>query len=399
MASPASHGSASRRPLVHNGRRHSNLYVRTDAMGRSRFEFQTKVAGKTSRITLDAATATDAIREADRLRVVSADVGICDGKLRLDALVRRFMAESRSGEYAPARGAMAATTLDLYEQRLDSYVIPALGASIRVRDIKVEHLRRLIDRMRLRDLSGSTIRSTVTALRAALRFGVQRGLLHRNPCLDLDGDLPSAQRRTEPVYLTREQGEALLTALSDEFRPVAAACLFAGLRISEALGLTWGDLDLAAGTLTVRRQLSRDGQGFAPLKTRSSSSAVAAPAPLLAELRAHRDRQAKVGFERIQAEALVFVTRSGRSPGRRNALRAVQVQAELLDLRNADGELLGLHDLRHSTAGLLRTAGLSDEEIAVVLRHKDARVTTLLYGSRSDEARQSVREKAASALA
>jgi hypothetical protein len=55
--------------------------------------------------------------------------------------------------------------------------------------------------------------------------------------LDLDDDLPSAARTTEPVYLTRAGGDALLRALGDEFRPVAATCLFAALRISECLGL------------------------------------------------------------------------------------------------------------------------------------------------------------------
>jgi integrase len=118
------------------------------------------------------------------------------------------------------------------------------------------------------------------------------------------------------------------------------------------------------------------------------------PAPLAVELRAHRDRQARRGFARIGVDALVFQTRSGRSPGRRNALRAVQVAAADLALGN-----LGLHDLRHSTAGLLREAGLVDEEIAVVLRHSSARVTTAMYGGRSDEARQAVRQKAAEALA
>jgi integrase len=72
----------------------------------------------------------------------------------------------------------------------------------------------------------------------------------------------------------------------------------------------------------------------------------------------------------------------------------VQVAAAEVELGN-----LGLHDLRHSTAGLLREAGLVDEEIAVVLRHSSARVTMAMYGGRSDEARQAVRQRAAEARA
>jgi integrase len=227
---------------------------------------------------------------------------------------------------------------------------------------------------------------------------VHRGLAERSVALDLDGDLPSGRRVTEPVYLTRAEIDALLADLGDEFRPIAATCAFAALRISEALGLTWGDIDFQAGTLSISKQLSRDGKELVPLKTRSSEAVLSMPGPLAAGLRAHRDRQARLGFERVKPEALVFQTSRGRPQSKRNALRAVQLIAERLGLRNVDGELLGLHDLRHSAAGVLREAGMADEEIALVLRHANSKVTSVMYGSRSDEAKVAVRRAAAEAL-
>jgi integrase len=371
-----------------------NVWVRHDAQGRPRYEFQQKRSGRSTRVTLAATTQTDAVREADRLRVVSAETGLSGGTLRLSTLVERFLAESRSGEYSSPKGRLAASTLSLYSQRLNSHVIPTLGHSTRARDVKVEHLRKLIDRLRLAGLSGSTIRGTVAATSALFRYAVHRGHVQVNPVLGLDGDLPSAARQTEPIYLSRADLDRLLEALGDEFRPVAATCAFAGLRISEALGLTWSDIDFAHGAISVSKQLGRDARSLTDLKTRASEGVVPLPAPLAEELRAHRDRQARKGFERIRPNALVFVTRSGRSPGRRNVLRAVQVVAKQLGLGN-----LGLHDLRHSAAGLLREAGMPDEEIAVILRHSSAKVTTALYGGRSDEAQQAVRQRAAEALA
>jgi integrase len=397
-ASSSPTGARSRRPLIHQGRRVPNVYERQLADGSRRFEFVVGIEGKQHRTTLTAATPTDAVREADRLRTVTADKGVNDGTVRLAIVADRFLDESRSGAYVAARGALAESTLDLYSQRLRSHVLPALGASTRLRDVRVDHLRKLIDCMRLDGLSGSTVRGTIAATAALFRFAVHRGLLDRSPVLDLDGDLPSAARTSEPVCLTRAEGDALLQYLGDEFRPVAATCLFAALRISEALGLCWGDIDLQTGTLHVHRQLARNGKGHAPLKTRSSEAVLSIPAPLLVELKAHRDRQARISFERIHPEALVFVTSRGNPQSKRNALRAVQLVGERLELRNADGELLGLHDLRHSTAGLLREAGLADEEIALVLRHANARTTTVMYGSRSDEAKVAVRRAAAEAL-
>lgn len=392
-------GARSRRPLHYNGRRVPNVFERQLADGSLRYEFQVQSDGKQRRVTLNALTPTDAVNEAARLRTVAAESLVTDGQLRLSILAERFFDQSRSGEYRPPRGKLSPTTLDLYEQRIRSHVLPALGASMRVRDVQVHYIRALIDRMRLDGFAGSTVRGTVAACSAMLRFGVHRGWSVKNPCAELDGDLPSAQRTTEPVYLTRAEIDRLLADLGDEFRPVATVCAFAALRISECLGLTWTDVDFSEGTLAISKQLSRDGTELVALKTRSSEAVLSLPAPLAAELRAHRDRQAVISFERVKPEALVFQTRNGRPQSKRNALRALQVSADRLDLRNGDGELLGLHDLRHSTAGLLREAGLPDEEIALVLRHANARTTTTMYGARSSEGQRAVRERAAAALA
>src|SRR6476646_5257492 len=85
-------------------------------------------------------------------------------------------------------------------------------------------------------------------------------------------------------------------------------------------------------------------------------------------------------FDRIGADRLVFVTKNGLSPGRRNVLRAIQAQAGKLGL-----EGVGAHSLRHSAAGLLRSAGLGDEAIAATLRHASVRVTQAVYGGMSPD--------------
>ena len=108
---------------------------------------------------------------------------------------------------------------------------------------------------------------------------------------------------------------------------------------------------------------------------------------------------AERGLDRVTGEALVFQTSTGRSPGRRNCLRALQVQAERLGIEGKDGQKLGLHDLRHSLASTLRGLGWSDEQIAPVLRHSNARTTATIYGGLASDSLASIREAAAEALA
>jgi integrase len=100
---------------------------------------------------------------------------------------------------------------------------------------------------------------------------------------------------------------------------------------------------------------------------------------VVVELRAHRERQAKRGFDRIGADALVFQTLRRKSPGRRNALRALQTAAEKAGLVKDDQEPIGLHDLRHSLAANSFALGLTDVEVARLLRHANPKVTLTIY--------------------
>ena len=119
------------------------------------------------------------------------------------------------------------------------------------------------------------------------RFGVKGGHIERNPVRDLDrDDRPGTKRLSEPRYLSPEEIDHLLGHLSDTFRPVVFVCVFAALRISEALGLRWCDIDLDAGTLTVSGQLGRTGERV-PVKTAASAATVELLPALIRELREH----------------------------------------------------------------------------------------------------------------
>jgi integrase len=174
-------------------------------------------------------------------------------------------------------------TVDLYRQRLRAHVLDQLG-SRPVDELTVGDLRALIDRLTARGLAPGTVTSCLNISSGLLRYGVKQGQLDRNVARDLDrDDRPGAKRQSEPRYLTAKELERLFSSMREEpFRVVAMTCAYAALRISECLGLRWGDLDLPEGTLTVAGQLGRDGTWLAQVKTASS----AATLPLLPALRA-----------------------------------------------------------------------------------------------------------------
>ena len=114
-----------------------------------------------------------------------------------------------------------------------------------------------------------------------------------------------------------------------------------------------------------------------PKSTRSRRT-VPLPDPLVAELRAHRVRQAS---ERLTAGSLwqdhdlVFPSRFGTPLDPRNALRAFVAVA-----RRAGLEGVGLHTLRHTSASLMLVQGVHPRVVMETLGHSGISITMDVYG-------------------
>jgi len=125
-----------------------------------------------------------------------------------------------------------------------------------------------------RPLSPTRIRRTHAVLHAYLNAAVRRGTIARNPASNVE---LATGRRTRPLVWTDERvarwrqtgrrpspsmvwtpeqaGAFLDHATGDRLYPLLHLVAYRGLRRGEALGLPWTDLDLDAGTLTIRDTL------------------------------------------------------------------------------------------------------------------------------------------------
>jgi integrase len=390
------HGSLTRRPVYSGSRRVPGLYERTLADGSTVYDAALRLGGKSRRHRLEATTKTDAINELRALQVDyergeahrSPAAALTVADVAADWLAHL---ESRVGHRDPRRR-YSARTVALYRQRLHRHVVPALG-TLPVAEVTVADVRRLVDRAGRARLAPGTVTSLVNITSGLFRFAVKGGLAKRNPVRDLDrDDRPGVARLTQPRYLTAAEVEALLANMSDVFRPVAAACAYSGLRVSEALGLRWRDVDVGASTLTICGQLGDDGTRV-PTKTRASEATVPLLPALTRELRQHRSRQAGRDLRLVHADALVFSTARGKPQSRRNALRAVHAAGDVAGLNPEGRQRVGLHDLRHSFVALALAAGLSLAEAAVLARHANARVTAQVYAGLADDGREAAAVK------
>lgn len=345
-----------------------NLYRQ---VGTNHYRFARMSKGVSVFERFTAPTLTEAKKHADSLRTREPSI-FGDKSVTVEALADSYL-ERESGPH----GKIAANTLAQRRHLLKRHVVPAIGPRTKAVDVTPAHLRRMIDKLNSKKLAGASVCACVASASAMFRHGVKDlEAIPSNPVRGLEkGDRPSAKRQTKPRYLSEAEVGLLLAKMSDESRPVATACYWAALRVSEALRLRWSDIDFERNLISVPGTKIEKSEAKVPLLPK-----------LAEELKAHRERQGRRGFDRITTDALVFQTASGASPGRRNVLRAVTNAGKRAGLQPDGAEPIGVHDLRHSLASFaLGQQKMTLPETARILRHSSSQVTATIYAGLTDE--------------
>jgi integrase len=233
----------------------------------------------------------------------------------------------------------------------------------------------------------NTVNRQIDTLRAALRKGVEWGVIDTHPLaalkrLKVDDDervrflTPAEENRLREALLKREtrlrdardrfnawreqRRKATLPARTEEFadhlRPLVLVALNTGLRRGELFSLKWSDLDLdRAGhaMLTVRAAAAKSGDSRrVPLNTEAAGVL----------------RGWKKQTKPASADALVFPGAEGARLNNVNKAWATAAKlAKLVDFR--------FHDLRHTFASKLVQRGIDLNTVRALMGHADLKMT------------------------
>jgi len=179
-----------------------------------------------------------------------------------------------------------------------------------------------------------------------------------NPCRGVERYQEEKRKR----YLSTEEIARLTKALDDhpDQQPanVVRLCLLTGCRLGEALGAKWVDLDIGGGTWTKPGATTKQ-------KTEHHVPLSAAAVMLLKSILAAAPKDADGAPE----SAFVF-------PGHMPAGHLLNIKRPWPAIREAAGiEGVRLHDLRHTYASILASAGASLPMIGALLGHTQPNTT------------------------
>ena len=285
-----------------------------------------------------------------------------------------------SAEYL---GNVKPNTVRIYKNNIKKHIKPYIGA-IRLTDLHPHTVQTVING--LDELSAASIRLVYKVLHMALEKAVELEYLPRNParrCV-----LPKLEQ--EEIHpLTDEQATALLKAArGGPMEYLLAVALFAGLRLSEILGLTWDVVENK--TITINKQLSRPDMRQAGIfiTPKNGKSRTIAPAPsVLSILKAQKRRQLemrlKAGPLWNNSENLVFTLEDG-SP--LDQWRVEKAFKNVLETAGLEG--IRFHDLRHTYAVNAIRAGDDIKTIQGNLGHASAAFTLDRYGHFTERMKQ-----------
>ena len=260
-------------------------------------------------------------------------------------------------------------TLTRYRKALRLAILPAFG-TVKLKDLDRDELRRF-ERSHNYEFQ---------VLSAMLGWAVKdRSILAANPC--------SAIRRTrrkkvEPAHLDAPEAHRMLEAIrGNRLEGGVVLGLVGGLRLSEACGVRWGDLE--GETLYVRRQY--DGGSPKGDKPRS----LTLPADTLERLRRYKVRQAedllRFGVAQDQSTAIV-TTWSGL------AMNPYTLAAHFRTFCGERGFKISFHGLRHSCAIGMLSSGVDVKTAASRLGHSP-RVLLATYAHHVKSADEAAAER------
>jgi integrase len=263
----------------------------------------------------------------------------------------------------------------------------------RLTDITPAAVAAFVDRQRRHGLKGWTIKGQLTVLSSVYKYASRHlGYTGTSPVTLLDRvERPNTEDERDKRILTPDELARLIAALDEHYRLLFELAAETGARLSEALGLVWGEIDLDAATVTFTHQLDRKGKRV-PLKTKRSRRCLEITPILVGKL-----REAKVGAAASGKYDLVFVTRRTSKPhdqrnvGGRVLERAVKRAG--LEATERDGQVLEhaptFHSLRHSHGSALIASGWDIEEVSARLGHSNVATTQRIYVHAYDAAKRS----------
>lgn len=284
-----------------------------------------------------------------------------------------------------------------------NHILPSMG-KYRIEKINIEICQKHFDEWAFKLSKARTIKSYAAKV---LDFGIKRGYLQTNPFTHVETRLKVKKAINEnndsENFYTREQLIEFLNycELSLPYKAFSLLRLlaFTGMRKSEALALTWEDINFRDKELTINKSIGRGKNAKLYLKSTKTGTSrvikidITTMEILIEWQRLQKKEYLLLGHNTINKKQLLFSNKFNEF------LQPVQVQKWVYSVQQKHTlAKITPHGLRHTHCSLLFEAGASLKEVQDRLGHTDVKTTMDIYTHVTKQAKEGAIQKFASYL-
>lgn len=287
---------------------------------------------------------------------------------------------------------LSTNSLGRYKSRMRGTLL-ALGEKMIASSIRTEDLIRLrnslltgvqqLGRGKKMEKIGRSVRTVnghMSDLGSVLKFGHDNGYLPSNPMVNLR---PLRKSKAEPDPITRDEFLRIISVCSH--RQVAnlwSLAVYTGMRHGELCALAWEDIDLIAGTIKVKRNLTTVHE-FTPPKTNAGTREIHLIQPAIDVLRDIEVILREYGKKDIEDCTFVFNPQVSAINSRSGTYYSVSSigQSWNTALRRAGVRHSKAYQSRHTYACWSLSAGANPNFIASQMGHTSAQMVYSVYGT------------------
>lgn len=331
------------------------------------------------------------------------------GKLTFGDLAAHYKS-NELGDQSDATKPKAHTTVLRNKSILANYLVPRWETEIasRIEPLEIEQWLKILRRKE--GLANPTLHKIRQVMSLVYKHSQRWGLLPRD-----EGANPLRFVRCqttsdfESMTITPEQALAIMRELPELERTLVLLTAATGLRISEALGLRWDDVDFAHYQIHVRRSWA--GGEFGKPKTRGSRAVVPMHGILATFMQSWKR---STPYSKENDWVFPSFKLNGKQPRAqgmivKDYLRPAAAHAGVLSstverlkgksvMVISDERTFGFHALRHSLATFLVSKDVDPKTVQAMLRHSNVTTTLQLYAKTVDGKRLKAQEQVLAAM-